>query len=75
MNNFIKRALSGVVFVGVMLAALLLNKYIFGAVMTLSLIVMMKEFLKMTCGGNYWFSQIVSILAGATLVGLVYRYR
>jgi phosphatidate cytidylyltransferase len=75
MNNFIKRALSGVVFVGVMLAALLLNKYIFGAVMTLSLIVMMKEFLKMTCGRNYWFSQILSILAGATLFVLVYLYR
>ena len=75
MNNFIKRALSGVVFVGIMLAALLLNKYIFGVVMTLSLIVMMKEFLKMTCGRNYWFSQILSILAGATLFVLVYLYR
>ena len=75
MNNFIKRALSGVVFVGVMLAALLLNKYIFGAVMALSLVVMMKEFLKMTCGKDYWFSQIISILAGTTLFVLVYLYR
>ena len=63
MNNFIKRALSGVVFVGVMLAALLLNKYIFGAVMALSLVVMMKECLNMTCGKDYWFSLILSILA------------
>ena len=75
MNNFIKRALSGVVFVGVMLAALLLNKYIFGAVMALCLVVMMKEFLKMTCGKDYWFSQILSILAGTTLFVLVYLYR
>ena len=75
MNNFVKRALSGVVFVGVMLAALLLNKYIFGAVMALSLVVMMKEFLKMTCGKDYWFSQILSILAGTTLFVLVYLYR
>ena len=75
MNNFIKRALSGVVFVGVMLEALLLNKYIFGAVMALSLVVMMKEFLKMTCGKDYWFSQILSILAGTTLFVLVYLYR
>ena len=75
MNNFIKRALSGVVFVGVMLAALRLNKYIFGAVMALSLVVMMKEFLKMTCGKDYWFSQILSILAGTTLFVLVYLYR
>ena len=75
MNNFIKRALSGVVFVSVMLAALLLNKYIFGAVMALSLVVMMKEFLKMSCGKDYWFSQILSILAGTTLFVLVYLYR
>ena len=75
MNNFVKRTLSGVVFAAVMLAALLLNKYIFGVVMTFSLIVMMKEFLKMTCGNNYWFSQILSILAGTTLFVLVFLYR
>ena len=75
MNNFVKRTLSGVVFAAVMLAALLLNKYIFGVVMTFSLIVMMKEFLKMTCGNNYWFSQILSILAGTTLFLLVFLYR
>ena len=75
MNNFVKRTLSGVVFAAVMLAALLLNKYIFGVVMIFSLIVMMKEFLKMTCGNNYWFSQILSILAGTTLFVLVFLYR
>lgn len=75
MNNFIKRTLSGVGFVAVMLAALLLNKYIFGVVMSLALVVMMKEFLKMTCGKNYWFSQILSILAGTTLFVLVFLYK
>ena len=59
MNNFVKRTLSGVVFAAVMLAALLLNKYIFGVVMIFSLIVMMKEFLKMTCGNNYRFSLMI----------------
>ena len=75
MNNFIKRTISGVGFAAVMLAALLLNKYIFGAVMVFALIVMMKEFLVMTCGKDYWFSQILSILAGTTLFVLVYLYR
>ena len=75
MNNFVKRTLSGVGFVAVMLAALLLNKYIFGVVMTICLVVMMKEFLKMTCGKNYWFSQILSILAGTTLFVLVFLYK
>ena len=75
MKNFIVRTISGVGFVGVMLAALLTNKYIFGIVMLLSLVIMMREFLKMTCGSNYWFSQILSILAGATLFTLIYLFK
>lgn len=75
MNNFVKRTISGVGFVVIMLAALLTNKYVFGIVMLLSLVVMMSEFLKMTCGRNYWFSQILSILAGATLFVLTFLYK
>ena len=75
MKNFIIRTISGIGFGAVMLAALLTNKYVFGVVMLLSLIVMMREFLKMTCGKNYWFSQILSILAGATLFTLIYLYK
>ena len=75
MKNFIIRTISGIGFGAVMLAALLTNKYIFGIVMLLSLIIMMREFLKMTCGKNYWFSQILSILAGATLFSLIYLYK
>lgn len=75
MNNFVKRTISGVGFVAIMLAAFLTNKYVFGVVMLLSLIVMMKEFLKMTCGKNYWFSQILSILAGATLFSLIFLFK
>ncbi len=58
-----------------MLAAFLTNKYIFGFVMLLSLVIMMREFLQMTCGKNYWFSQILSILAGATLFTLIYLFK
>lgn len=75
MNNFVKRTISGVGFGAVMLAAFLTNKYVFGTVMLLSLVIMMKEFLKMTCGKNYWFSQILSILAGATLFTLTFLYK
>ena len=75
MTNFIKRTISGLGFVAIMLAAFLTNKYIFGVVMLLSLVIMMREFLKMTCGRNYWFSQILSILAGAILFTLVYLYK
>lgn len=75
MNNFVKRTLSGIGFAAVMLAAFLTNKYIFGAVMLFSLIVMMWEFLQMTCGKNYCYSQLLSIIAGATLFVLTYLYK
>ena len=75
MNNFIKRTISGIGFVAIMLAALLTNKYIFGIVMLISLVIMMREFLQMTCGKNYWFSQILSILAGATLFTLIFLFK
>ena len=75
MNDFIKSTISGIGFGVIMLAAFLTNKYIFGVVMLASLVIMMKEFLHMTCGKNYWFSQILSILAGATLFTLTYFYK
>ncbi|MBQ2918859.1 MAG: phosphatidate cytidylyltransferase [Bacteroidales bacterium] len=75
MNNFVKRTISGVGFAAIMLAALLTNKVIYGAVMLFALVVMMWEFLKMTCGSNYKYSQILSIIAGATLFLLVYFFK
>ena len=58
-----------------MLAALLTDRFVFGAVMLFALIVMMSEFLKMTCGNDYRFSQVLSILAGAVLFALTYLYK
>lgn len=75
MNNFLKRTLSGLAFGAVMLAALLTDRFVFGAVMLFALIVMMCEFLKMTCGNDYRFSQVLSILAGAVLFALTYLYK
>ena len=75
MNNFVKRTLSGIGFAVIMLAALLTNKFVFGSVMLLSLVVMMKEFLRMTCGREYRVSQALSIFAGATLFTLTFLYK
>ena len=75
MNTFVIRTLSSIGFVAVMLAALLTNKFVFGFVMLLSLVVMMKEFLHMTCGSEYRFSQTLSIFAGAMIFTLVYLYK
>ena len=75
MNNLVKRSISGVGFAAIMLAAFLTNKFIFGAVMLFALIVMMHEFLKMTCGNDYKYSQILSILSGVILFSLIFLYR
>lgn len=75
MNNFVKRTMSGIGFAVIMLAAFLTNKYVFGAVMLFSLVVMMWEFLHMTCGKNYRYSQVLSILSGATLFILTFLYK
>lgn len=75
MNNFVKRTISGIGFAAVMLAAFLTNEYIFGVVMLLSLLIMMKEFLTMTCGNEYRYSQILSIFSGAVLFILTYLYK
>lgn len=75
MNNFVKRTLSGIGFVAVMIAALLTNKFVFGGVMLLSLVFMMREFLKMTCGNDYRYSQMLSILAGVILFTLTFMYK
>lgn len=75
MNNFAVRTLSSVGFVAIMLAALLINKIVFGLVMLAALIIMMKEFLRMTCGNDYRYSQILSIFAGSTLFILTYLFK
>ena len=75
MNNFIKRTISGVGFAAIMLAAFLTNKFVYGAVMLFALVVMMWEFLRMTCEKEYRYSQIISIFAGATLFTLTWLYK
>lgn len=75
MKNLITRTLSGIGFAVIMLAALLINEFCFGTIMLLALIIMMKEFLTMTCGKDYRYSQVLSIISGAILFTLVYLFR
>ena len=51
------------------------GKLIYGSVFLFALILMMWEFLKMTCGDNYPYSKILSILTGTTLFILVFLYK
>lgn len=75
MNNFVKRTLSAIGFAAIMLAALLTDKFVFGTVMLLSLVCMMREFLRMTCGSEYRYSQMLSVFAGVILFVLTFMHR
>ena len=66
-KNLIVRTLSGAGFVAVMLAGLLLDKFLFAALMLFIMVTMMHEFYKMTMGDEYRFSRSLAIFAGVTL--------
>ncbi len=75
MKNLILRTLTGIGFVAIVIIALLLNRYCFGALMIFLMSAMMTEFFRMTMRGEYLFSQILSVLAGVVLFVLTYLYR
>lgn len=72
MNNTIKRTISGAGFVAIIMAALLLNKFIFAALMVFVETVMMLEFYRMTIGRKHILSQILAIASGLLLFALVF---
>lgn len=74
-KNLIIRTLSGAGFVAVMVAGLLLNKYLFAAVMIFIMGIMMHEFFKMTMGDEYRFSRALAIFAAITLFSLTFLYK
>lgn len=69
------RTLSGVGFVAVMVTCLLLNKFLFAALMIFVMVAMMAEFFRMTMGKEYLFSRILTILTGIVLFALTFMYR
>ncbi len=74
MSNLLKRTLFGGLFLLVMLAAMLIDQYVFLGIMLLFLIFMMREFLRMTMQDRYRFSQLLAILAGVFMFVLSFLY-
>lgn len=64
MNKLVLRTITGVIFAAVMLTCLLVNKFLFGALILFIMTVMMLEFFRMTMGDRYRFSRILAIIAG-----------
>ena len=46
MNNTVKRSISGVCFLAIVISGLLLNKYLFGALLIFMIVTMLYEFYK-----------------------------
>lgn len=72
MNNVVVRSISGVVFVILMIACLLFNKFLFAALVIFIMSVMLGEFYNITMGRMYTFSKVLAIIAGIILFGLMF---
>ena len=72
MNNTVVRTISGIGFVAIIVASLLLNKFVFAALMIFIEVVMMIEFFRMTMGKKYFLSQALAVVAGVVLFALFF---
>ena len=72
MNNVTVRTISGTVFVLVMLACLLFNKFLFAGMVILIMVLMLVEFYHITMGRSYRFSKFLAILAGIFLFVILF---
>lgn len=72
MKNVTIRTISGIGFVLVMLACLLWNQWLFGALVIFMMVGMMSEFYTITMGDRYKVSRALAILAGVILFSLIY---
>ena len=72
MTNTIKRTVSGVGFVAVIVVSLLFSKFLFAALMMFIEVVMMAEFYRMTVGKQFILSQILTVFSALVLFILVF---
>ena len=75
MNNLTVRTLSGISFVVVMLVGLLVDKFLFAALVLFIMTVMMLEFYRMTIGGGYRTQEALAIAAAVIMFVLVFLTR
>ena len=75
MNNTLVRTLSGAVYGALIFCCLLINGYLFAALIIFMMCTMMVEFYRMTMGESYKFSRALAIAAGVVLFLLLYFAR
>ena len=64
MNNTVKRTLSGICFLAIVIGGLILNKYLFAALITFMMVTMLHEFYCMTMGELFPRSRALAIVLG-----------
>lgn len=67
MNTTVKRSIFGVLFLAVMIAGLLMNKFFFGALLLFMQTGMLWEFFQMNMGQQYKLSRMLALVLGACL--------
>lgn len=72
MNNVVVRSISGTVFVIIMIACLLFNKFLFAGLVIFMMAGMLSEFYNITMGRMYTFSKVLAIIAGIILFVLMF---
>lgn len=63
MRNLIVRALSGIVFLAIVISSLLLDRFMSAAMLVFIMVVMMHEFYAITMGKKYVFSRSLALLS------------
>ena len=66
MNNTVKRTLSGICFLAIVIGGLLLDKYLYAVLITFMMVTMLHEFFRMTMGDRFRRSRILAILVGCS---------
>ena len=64
MNNTVTRTLSGICFLAIVIGGLLLNKYLFAALITIMMVTMLYEFYRMTMGELFPRTRALAITLG-----------
>ena len=67
MNNLLKRTLTGIIFLVVMVFGIIWDRNLFAALFLLILVVAVREFYTMSLGRNFVIQQKMGLLAGALL--------
>ena len=66
MNNTVKRTISGILFLAIVIGGLLIDKYLYAALITFMMVTMLHEFYRMTMGDRFPRTRALAIVLGCS---------